>query len=597
MGGRRVFGSRLAALAVSGARAAVALALLAGAGASTARAQDTLNVIDPDAPPLAAQHRGGPPDSVVREAVARYNDSATTRFYSSVTLASGTTIRGDVAMYRGSLRVQGRIQGRVTVINGSLVIGPGAEVEGEVLVIGGRLVTQPGGRQTGGARVYEDAASVARANSGLLEIREKPPSLSDIATARRSFQAGKLKTTLVLETGRTYNRVIGLPILLGPTFSFPTPNQGEVRFDVRGELRTETEPTNRREDFGFLVRGEWETRGSIRGGIGGSWTRQVDPIEEQPLGIGEVGWATFLFGRDYRDYYEQQGAGGWAFIYPIPWLRLEGSVRNQKETSVPASDPISIFRDPDPWRPNPLIDDGHFTLLRGSVAIDTRNNPSTPTSGWYLKAWYEGGTSNDVAPVTLPVEVREPVPTFRDYTFQHIGFDLRKYQRINTVARANLRVTGGGWVGGDPLPVQRRVSLGGPDILAGYAFRNQTCAPAGFADASQAALCDRMLAVQAEIRFRFRLPIREKLGLEQWLLLERLVGRDHADVVLFGDMGKAWLTGDGPGRVPNNRLPVPGEFSYDAGIGLDIDGLALYAGVPIGQSWTPRFTLRLERRF
>jgi hypothetical protein len=49
--------------------------------------------------------------------------------------------------------------------------------------------------------------------------------------------------------------------------------------------------------------------------------------------------------------------------------------------------------------------------------------------------------------------------------------------------------------------------------------------------------------------------------------------------------------------VPNNRLPVLGEFSYDAGIGLDIDGLALYAGVPIGQKWDPRLTLRLERRF
>lgn len=565
--------------------------------APAAKAQDTLNVIDPDAPPLAAARPGGPPDSVVREAVARHNDSTVTRFYASVTLASGTLVRGDVALYRGTLRVLGRIAGRVTIINGSLVIGPGGEVEGDVLIIGGRLVIQPGGRQTGGARAYADAASVFRNNAGLLEVRERPPSLSDLAAARRSFQAGKLKTTLVLETGQTYNRVVGLPILLGPTFSFPTPDQGEVRIDLRGELRTESEPTNRREDFGFLLRGEWESKGTVRGGIGGSWSRQVDPIEPQPLAIGEVGWATFLFGRDYRDYFEQQGAGGWAFIHPVSWLRLEGSARSQKETSVPASDPISIFRNPDPWRPNPLIDDGHFTLLRGSVAVDTRNNQETPTSGWYFKGWYERATSSDVAPVTLPVEVRDPIPTYRDYGFQHVGFDLRKYQRINTIARVNLRLLGGGWVGGDPLPVQRRVSLGGPDILAGYPFRDQTCAPAGYADASQAALCDRMLAAQAEVRFRFRLPIREKLGLEEWLLLERLVGRDHADVVLFGDMGKAWLTGDGPGRIPNNRLPVPGEFSYDAGIGLDIDGLAIYAGVPLGGKWSPRFTLRLERRF
>ena len=75
-----------------------------------------------------------------------------------------------------------------------------------------------------------------------------------------------------------------------------------------------------------------------------------------------------------------------------------------------------------------------------------------------------------------------------------------------------------------------------------------------------------MLAAQAELRFRFRLPLREKLALSEWLVLERLFGRDYADLVVLGDMGKAWLTGDGPGRVPNNRLPVLGEFDYDAGI-------------------------------
>jgi hypothetical protein len=62
-------------------------------------------------------------------------------------------------------------------------------------------------------------------------------------------------------------------------------------------------------------------------------------------------------------------------------------------------------------------------------------------------------------------------------------------------------------------------------------------------------------------------------------------------------MGKAWLTGDGPGRVPNSKLPVLREFSYDAGIGLDIDGLAVYLATPVGRSWDPRLTLRLLRRF
>lgn len=586
--GGRVLARAGAVLAVAGG-----LFLLA---ARPALAQDTLNVIDPDAPPLPANFRGGPPDSVVAEAVARHNDSATTRFFGTFSVGSGTWIRGDVAMYRGTLRVFGRVTGRVTIVNGSLIIGPGAEVDGEILLIGGRFQVQPGGRHTGTLRAFVEPAFVTRTSAGLLQARERQSTLGDLASARRSFQAGKLKTTLSLETGATYNRVEGLPILLGPTFSFPTPNLGEARIDLRAILRTESDPTDRREPVGFSARGEWEARGAIRGGLGGFWSRTVDPIEDQPLTRGEVGWSTFLFGRDYRDYYEAQGAGGYAFLYPLRWLRLEASARVQQESSVPASDPVSL-RDPERWRPNPLIDDGHFTLLRGGLDIDTRNSIITPTSGWLVRAWYERGTSGDVAPVALPVEVREPVPTFRDYRFQRLWFDVRTYARINAVARANLRVAGGGWVGGDPLPVQRRLSLGGPDPLPGYAFRAQHCAPPGFNDPGQPALCDRSLLAQAELRFRFRLPLRERLASQEWLVLERLIGRDYVDVVVFGDMGKAWLSGAGPGRVPNNRLPLLGEFSYDAGVGLDIDGLALYLAAPVSEGWSPRLTLRLQRRF
>ena len=574
----------------------VGLGLLLACAAFTGKlaAQDTVNVIDPNAPALQTI-RGGPPDSVVREAVAQHNDSTVTRLFGSFSVASGTFLRGNVAMYRGTIRVLGRIAGRVTVINGSLIIGPGGEVEGDILLMGGRIQIQPGGRHTGQSRVFAEPAPVVRNSAGLLEIRARPPAIGDIGSVERRFQAGKLSTTLSLETFRTYNRVEGLPIQVGPTFSFPTPNEGEARFDFRAIFRTESDPTDRRETYGFLARGEWETKGSTRGGIGGTWSRTVNPIEEQPLSLSEIGLATFLFGRDYRDYYEQQGAGGHAFIYPLRWLRLEASARWQKESSVPASDPVALS-DPDPWRPNPLIDDGHYTLIRGRVDLDTRNNAFTPTSGWLVQAWYEHGSSDDVAPVTLPVEVRPPIPTFRDYTFQRIWFDARKYARINAISRVNLRLAGGGWVGGDPLPVQRRLSIGGPDILAGYGFRDQNCAPPGFTDPAKAALCDRMLTAQAELRFRFRLPLREKLALREWLVLERLFGRDYADIVAFGDMGKAWLTGDGPGRVPNNKLPVLSEFEYDAGLGLDLDGLALYIATPLN-NWDPRFTLRIQRRF
>jgi hypothetical protein len=455
----------------------------------------------------------------------------------------------------------------------------------------------PGGQQTGGLRTYPDIAPVYRNSSGLLEIREQAPSLGDLASASRSFTAGKLETTLSLETGRTYNRVEGLPILLGPTFTLPTPNRGEARVDLRAILRTESDPTDQRDEVGFLGRFEWEHRGDrVRGGIGGSWSQVIDPIEDGPLSRSEVGWATFLVARDYRDYYENMSVGAYGFYYPVRSLRLEASARYQRETTVPASDPLSVFRNPDSWRPNPLIDDGHYSVLVGRLEFDTRNSVSTPTSGWLAKASFEHGSSGDVAPAALPIEVREPLPT-SGYGYSKVAFDLRRYARINALARANLRVIGGGWIAGDPLPVQRRVSLGGPDILPGHEFRSQNCAPAGYSDAAQTALCDRTLAVQAEVRFRFHLNLREKLGAQDLLLLERLIGAEQADVVLFGDMGKGWLSGDGPGRVPNDKLPSLREWQYDVGLGLDLDGIAVYVATPVGEPWAPRITFRLQRRF
>ena len=77
----------------------------------------------------------------------------------------------------------------------------------------------------GRERVYWDAAPVIRTAEGSLTLRERRRSLGDLATARTSFQVGRIRTTLSLATGGTYNRVEGLPILFGPLFETVRPGE------------------------------------------------------------------------------------------------------------------------------------------------------------------------------------------------------------------------------------------------------------------------------------------------------------------------------------------------------------------------------------
>ena len=569
------------------------------AAALPALAQDTTGVIiiDPDAPPVQLRSLRGPPPEVVSEAVAAYNDTTAFRSYGSQTVSSGTLIRGNVAVYRGTLRVVGRIIGNVTVVNGGLILGPLGTIEGDVLVVGGRMQSAPSARHTGALREYADPAPVFRTATGSLEVRERRPTLGDLATARTTFQAGALKATLEVGTRGSYNRVEGLPVIAGPTFSFPTPNLGEVRMQVHGVIRTEKDQTDQLGQFGWRAGFDYESRGRVRGGVTASWSSLVAPIEELQLTPGEAGWSSFLLRRDYEDYYHAQGIAAGAHVYPVAGLRVGASVRFGDELTVPASDPITLLRNDSPWRPNPLIDDGFYTTIRAEIAFDNRNSQLTPTSGWLVRASFERGSSDDVAPIALPTEVRDPIPTFRTYSFNKIWVDARIYARINQASRVNLRALGGGWLGGDPLPIQRRLSMGGPGILPGLPFRSQSCAPPSLTDPALTALCDRAIAAQAELRVRFPLRLRELLGADEWLLLDRFFGGDQADVVFFSDAGKGWIAGDGPGRVPSNRIPVLGEWDYDAGIGLDLGGFALYLAKSLSTSESPRLTMRLQRRF
>jgi hypothetical protein len=208
----------------------------------------------------------------------------------------------------------------------------------------------------------------------------------------------------------------------------------------------------------------------------------------------------------------------------------------------------------------------------------------------------EHSSSDDVAPVGLPTTIRGRIPT-SNYEFNRYTLDLRRYNRLSREAQINLRLWSAGWLSGDPLPLQRRLSLGGPDLLPGYGFRALTCAPIGFSDPASPALCDRALITQAEFRHRVSLRAGYTVRDPDHQELDRFIGVEDPELVIFGNAGSAWLAGDGPGRVPSDRIRSLDEWKADVGVGIDAGGVAAYVTKALTDNEPVRFYLRLERRF
>ncbi|HEX5004658.1 MAG TPA: hypothetical protein VFV65_05040 [Gemmatimonadales bacterium] len=571
------------------------LALLC-ALAAPVHAQDSVMVIDPDAPFADSTTPGGLPAAVVQQLIRTWNDSGTTRFNGHVTIAAGTRLQGPVALFRGTLRVGGVVEGPVTVINGNLVLLPGGRVTGPVLVVGGRLVKQEGSVLEGGEKVYWDLAPVARLNDGTL-APQKTPDLENLGRAEATFGVGKIRTTLHASTGGTYDRVEGFPLEAGPAFEWRATERDRVKLDLTGIVRTTTDHSDSRSDFGYRAKLEWRRFGEIGYGFGARAWSVIDVIPDQTLSRAESGWSSILLQDDQYDYYDAQGVGIYGFVVPARQFRIDLSYDGEEQSSVPANDPWSLFVNESRWRPNPLIDDGEYSLARGSVTLDTRDSDRQPAIGWYAKLSAEFGASDDVAPAALPPGVRNPIATDGSYNYALLTTDVRRYFRLSPDDRLSGRAYFSGWMGGDPLPVQRRLSLGGPSILPGDAFRQINCTPPGESNPSQASLCDRTLFFQVEFRHRLNLGWHYTLSEGKEGSAGRIIGIQTADLVFLSDLGTAWLSGTGPGHVPNNRLPSLDTWTADIGAGIDFGFIGAYLAKSVTDDGPVRLSIRLQRRF
>ncbi|MGH7607800.1 MAG: hypothetical protein ACREME_10715, partial [Gemmatimonadales bacterium] len=374
------------------------LTLLCGLALPTlAGAQDTTIVIHPDS---GGPEVGAPfqtrllPRAVADEVIAFYNAASTTRLVGRTRLPRGNEWRGNVAVRNGPVFVGGRVQGTLAVINGDVLLEPGAEITGDLIVVGGTVDGAAEALVGGGVREYREPLLYRLRGDGD-EIVYAPNLRRRLFNpgARVSWGSADSRSSLTIATGGTFNRVEGLPIVFGPLFDWKLQENFRFRVDALGIFRSAGDLSDSRSDLGYTLHTELRSGGTRPVGFGLRAYDVVAPVEDWGLRDAEVGWSAFMFGRDYRDYYLNKGVAGRIFAQPERQLALALELRRDWQTSVSERDPWTVFRNSQPWRPNAPIDEGHYTTLAASVTLDTRNDVLNPTAGWLVRGTLEHGRS------------------------------------------------------------------------------------------------------------------------------------------------------------------------------------------------------------
>ena len=562
----------------SGRQVALGLLLAASAGA---QARDTLpNVL---------------PRDVALEVVSLFNATTALRATDRIEIAAGRTVTGDVAVLNGPLIIAGHVSGRVLAINADVVLRKGARIDGDLLVVGGEVEGSEGATIGGELRVYHPPLRFTQDGDRLVA---ENPATADEQWWRRWERRGRRNfNSLEIANAGVYNRVEGLPIRVGPVL-YRDQGWGHLRLDATAVIRTSSSFASATPDVGHDVKGEVRIGRQFGVTFGGGLFDIVDGVEKWQMSDLEVGLASFLFHRDYRDYYGRHGGRIHAALRATPSADLTLSYGDERWRSRDSRDPFALYRNALAWRENPRLDEGRFHLANLTLRIDTRNDDFNPWAGWYVLADYERGTGRiDVlAPRSAGVWTAGTGPT----RYQRGFFDLRRYNRLGPSAALNLRVVMGGWLSGDALPLERRLSIDGPGTVPGFDFRVTggtdvgTCAT-GIPLGGRPAQCDRIALAQLEYRSDIRLSFTDGE-----FPFRRNRFRADGAWVFFANAGRGWLV-NAPGSPLNygrRDFPPLSTYRTDIGGGLDFDRFGLYMAKALSVPQEPlNVFFRVRHRF
>lgn len=536
------------------------------------------------------------PRDVAREVVALFNATTTLRATDRTEIETGREVAGNVAVLNGPLTLGGRVRGRVLAINSDVILLRGARIDGDLLVVGGEVEGSDGAVIGGELRIYHPPLRYTQDGDQL--VAQLDGAGTEEQWWRRLERRGRRNfNRLEIANAGVYNRVEGLPVRIGPVL-YRDQGWGHLKLDATAVLRTESSFSGPTPDVGHEVTGEARAGRQFGVSVGGRLYDIVDGVEQWQLSNAEVALASFFFHRDYRDYYGRHGGQLYAALRATEDADFTVSYGDERWRARDTRDPFTLAWNALAWRENPQMDAGRFHLVNLTLRIDTRNDELNPWAGWYVYADFERGAGRiDVAgPTSANVRPLTPGPT----RYHRVFLDVRRYNRMTPSAQLNLRLVLGGWLSGDPLPLQRRLSIDGPGTVPGFDFRSAggtdvgTCSE-GTAPPGRPAQCERVALAQLEYRSDLHISVSRGRGSERRTPL-RLDGA----WVFFADGGRGWLVNapDSPLNIGRHDFPSLSSYRTDIGAGLAFQHVGIYVAKSLSVPDEPmNVFLRVRHRF
>jgi hypothetical protein len=409
---------------------------------------------------------------------------------------------------------------------------------------------------------------------------------------------------LTISSGKTYNRVEGLPVFIGPTYRDRVGN-ADISLAALGIIRSSNKFHWDPENLGHRLTADVRF-GRHRGfAFGASTFDEVAKIEPWQLTEPDGALSAFVLRRDYFDWYGRHGGSLYASAFRSDYASLTLSYSSERWSSRSERDVISIFRSGETWRANPRVNDGLAHVVRLSFSFDTRNQVLRPWAGWYLNAEYEraGGNFETAGTPLGPDDVATDV---RRLDYGRAFVDVRRYNRISPRRQLNARLVLGGWLHGDDLPLERRLSVGGIGTLPGFDFRWTgsgtdvgQCAREGIETAGKPAQCERVALAQLEYRHELVSELIDIFN-RNGLRVRGATFRVKPSAVAFVDAGRGWLVGPRQGDLQYSSGSLPGFDTWrtDVGLGLDLGIAGLYVAKAVSEAEEPaNFFIRFRGRF